>query len=145
MGCEAATSRVVDPTEINGILFEIVKNAGSTVESDSSEGEGNCCQAVATTAPSGNLYLRRLELPSMSDPYLILEERIIKPMSPTDSNSQNDLLIDLTQLTLSSDCGVISSLSDHRSNTVRNKAGMWSVDNQSYTNPFDIQSMRFRG
>ena len=62
-------------------------------------------------------------------------------MSPTDSNSQNDLLIDLTQLTLSSDCGVISSLSDHRSNTVRNKAGMWSVDNQSYTNPFDIQSV----
>ena len=68
-------------------------------------------------------------------------------MSPTDSNSRDDLLIGLTQQTLSSDCGVSSSLSDHRSNAGDNRqeqtssCDIQSVDNQSHASPFDIQSV----
>ena len=67
-------------------------------------------------------------------------------MSTTDSNSRDDLRIDLMQQTLSSDCGVSSSLSDHLSNASDNiqeqasSIDIQSVDNQSHNSPFDIQS-----
>ena len=69
-------------------------------------------------------------------------ERKIEPVSPIDTNSPDNLLIDLTQPTLSS-----SSFSDHGFNANGNSQvqtsplDVQSVDNQSHTNQFDIQSI----
>jgi len=118
--------------EMEGMLFEIVKNAGGTLLSlNLPQGkEIDAKLLLKSVARSGYLYLRMLEeLPSMNVPSdrelersaFDFGERKIEPVSPTDPNSRGDLRIDLTQPTLSS-----SSFGDHGFNASGNSQAQTS-------------------